>query len=116
MKSKKRFVGAVTAVAFMLSIGLLGTAHAKDGGAASMDMHHLHQLMNHGLEMVAEGSNMVMLAEMKMTAAIDPMTLEHGRHMIKTGKEVIERAMKGPEMQGLAQGRSWRRTAHEIYS
>jgi hypothetical protein len=101
MKSKNRLLGVVMAVAFMLSIGSFGTAYAKDGGDASMDMHHLHMLMNHGLEMVAEGSNMVMLAEMKMTASVDPMTLEHGRSMIKTGKEVIERALKGPEMQGL---------------
>jgi hypothetical protein len=89
------------AVAFMLSMGMFGTAYAKHGGDASMDMHHLHTLMNHGLEMVVEGSNMVMLAEMKMTASVDPMTLEHGRKMIKSGKEVIARALKGPEMQGL---------------
>ena len=101
MKSKKRLLGAVMAVAFMLSIGLSGTAHAQHGGDASMDMHHLHQLMNHGLEMVAEGSNMVMLAEMKMAASIDPMTLEHGRQMIKSGKEVIAHALTGPEMQAM---------------
>ena len=104
MKSKKRLLGAVMAVAFMLTIGLFGTAYAKHGGDASMDMHHLHMLMNHGLEMVAEGSNMVMLAEMKMTPSIDPMTLEHGHHMIMAGKEVIEHAMKGPEMQALHKG------------
>ena len=101
MKSMKRLLGAVIAVAFMLSIGLFGTAYAKHDMDASMDMHHLHTLMNHGLEMVAEGSNMVMLAEMKMTASVDPMTLEHGRHMIKSGKEVIEHALKGPEMQAM---------------
>jgi hypothetical protein len=101
MDRKKRLFGYVMAAVFTLSIGLFGTAYAKHGSDASMDMHHLHMLMNHGLEMVAEGSNMVMLAEMKMTASVDPMALEHGRHMIKTGKEVIERAMKGPEMQGL---------------
>ena len=101
MKSKKRLLGAVMAVAFMLSMGLFGTAYAKHGGDASMDMHHLHTLMNHGLEMVAEGSNMVMIAEMKMTASVDPMTLEHGRHMIKSGKEVIERALKGPKCKAM---------------
>ena len=101
MKSKKRLLGVIMAMAFMLSIGLFGTAYAKHDMDASMDMHHLHTLMNHGLEMVAEGSNMVMLAEMKMTASVDPMTLEHGRHMIKSGKEVIEHALKGPEMQAM---------------
>ncbi len=44
---------------------------------------------------------MVMLADMKMAPSMDPMTAEHGRAMIKSGKEVIEHAMKGPEMQAL---------------
>jgi len=101
MKNKNRLLGSVMAVAFMLSMGLFGTAYGKHAGDASMDMHHLHTLMNHGLEMVAEGSNMLMLADMKMTPAVDPMTAEHGRKMIKSGREVIERALKGPEMQGL---------------
>lgn len=104
MKSKKGILGAVLAVAFMLTIGLFGTAYAKHGGDASMDLHHLHMLMNHGLAMVTEGSNMVMLAEMKMAPSVDPMTLEHGRHMIMAGKEVIEHAMKGPEMQAMHKG------------
>jgi hypothetical protein len=51
--------------------------------------------------MVAEGSDMVMLAEMKMAPSVDPTTLEHGRHMIKSGKEVIEHALSGPEMKSL---------------
>jgi hypothetical protein len=101
MKTKKGLLAAVTALAFMLSIGLSGTAYAKHGGDASMDMHHLHMLMNHGLEMVVEGSNMAMLADMKMTSAVDPMTAEHGQKMIKSGKEVIDRALKGPEMQAM---------------
>jgi len=92
------------AVAFMLTMGVFGTAYAKHGGDASMDMHHMHMLMNHGLEMVAEGSNLVMLAKMNMTAALDPMTLEHGQSMIKDGKEVIEHVLKGPEMQAMHKG------------
>jgi hypothetical protein len=101
MKSKNRVFGFVLALLFIISSGLGGSAYAKHGGDAAMDMHHLHMLMNHGLEMVVEGSNMVMLAEMKMTPAVDSMTLEHGRQMMKSGKEVIERALKGPEMQAM---------------
>ena len=101
MKNKKRLLGSVMAGAFILSMGLFGTVYAKHGGDSSMDMHHLHVLMNHGLEMVVEGSNMVMLADMKMTPEVDPMTAEHGRKMIKSGREVVDRALKGPEMQGL---------------
>ncbi len=89
------------AVAFMLTVGFFGRAYAKHGGDAAMDMHHMHIIMNHGLEMVAEGSNLAMLAEMKMAPALDPMTLEHGRKMMKAGKEVIEHVLKGPEMMSL---------------
>jgi len=71
------------------------------GDGAPMKMHHLHLLMTHGLGMAAEGSDMVMLAEMKMTPSVDTLSLDHGRHMIKSGKEVVERALNGPEMKGL---------------
>jgi hypothetical protein len=96
----------VLALAFLLSVGPFCSAYAEEmmhehGSDASMQMHHLHILMNHGLEMVVEGSNMVMLADMKMTPSLDPMTAEHGRAMIKSGKEVIEHALKGPEMQAM---------------
>jgi len=36
-----------------------------------------------------------------MSPSLDPLTLEHGRHMIKSGKEVIEHVMSGAEMKGL---------------
>ncbi len=100
MKSRKGLLVAIMAVAFMLTVGFFGQAYAKHGDAA-MDMHHMHILMNHGLEMVAEGSNLAMLANMKMVPALDPMTLEHGRQMMKEGKEVIEHVLKGPEMQSM---------------
>ena len=106
MKNKKRVLSSVLALAFLLSAGPFCSAYAEEmmhehGSDASMQMHHLHILMNHGLEMVVEGSNMVMLADMKMAPSLDPMTAEHGRAMIKSGKEVIEHALKGPEMQAM---------------
>jgi hypothetical protein len=106
MKTKKRLLGVVIPVVFVLFSLIFSNVYAEEkkhshGNDASMAMHHLHMLMNHGLEMVAEGSNMVMLAEMKMASSVDPMTLEHGRHMIKSGNEVIEHALKGPEMQAM---------------
>ncbi len=68
---------------------------------ANMDMHHMHIMMDHGLSMVTEGSNLVMLADMKMVPSLDELTLEHGRHMIADGKELIEHTMKGEEMKSL---------------
>jgi len=86
-----------------LCLGLASFVYAeemkhKHGGSADMGMHHFHMLMNHGITMVTEGSNMAMLAEMKMAPGVDKKTLEHGQHMIKEGKELITHALNGPEM------------------
>ena len=70
----------------------------KHSGHAGMQMHHFHMLMNHGLSMVAEGSNMAMLAQMKMAPGQDAKMLHHGQYMIKEGKELIVRSLNGPEM------------------
>ncbi len=106
MKNKRRMLYPILTLVFLLSVGPFCRARAEEmkhehGSDASMQMHHLHILMNHGLEMVVEGSNMVMLADMKMAPSMDPMTAEHGRAMMKSGKEVIEHALKGPEMQAM---------------
>jgi hypothetical protein len=94
---------ACLAVMVCFSAGPSGNVYAeemkhKHGGGAQMEMHHFHMLMDHGLKMVVEGSNMVMLAGMKMAAGVDKETLEHGQHMMKAGKDLITRALNGPEM------------------
>jgi hypothetical protein len=106
MKDQMRVLSGAFVLAVALSFVMFGTVNAEEkkhmhGGGAVMEMHHLHEMMNHGLEMAAGGSNMVMLAEMKMAPSLDPMALEHGRQMMKSGKEMIERALNGPEMQGM---------------
>jgi hypothetical protein len=68
---------------------------------ADMQMHHFHSMMSHGLAMVTEGSNLVMLAEMKMAPSVDPLMLKHGRQMMASGKELIEHTLSGHEMKGL---------------
>lgn len=69
-----------------------------------MAMHHIHIMMNHGIAMLTEGSNLVMLAGMKMTPPLDTPTLKHGQMMIASGKEVIQRSLSGPEMTEMMQG------------
>ena len=106
MKGRIKLFGGAFVLMCVLSLITLVPANAAEmkhmhGKGADMDMHHMHILMSHGLEMVAEGSNLVMLAQMKMAPSVDPMTLAHGRSMIKDGKEVIEHAMNGHEMKAM---------------
>jgi hypothetical protein len=102
MRSEVRLVSFL-ALVVSLFLGLSSLVCAeemkhKHGGSADMGMHHFHMLMSHGLTMVAEGSTMEMLAEMKMAPGVDKKTLQHGQHMIKEGKDLITRALNGPEM------------------
>lgn len=103
MKNKTRFLSGAFVLMFVLSLIMFGSANAeemrhKHGKDADMTMHHMHTMMSHGLVMVTEGSNMVMLGEMKMAPGVDKKTLQHGQHMIKEGKDLITRALSGPEM------------------
>ena len=98
------FPSLALVVSMIIGISSLGYAEEMKhmhGGGASMEMHHLHMLMDHGISMVAEGSSMAMLAEMKMAPGVDQQTRQHGHHMIKEGKELITRCLNGPEMMAM---------------
>jgi len=101
MRNKMAFFVCLAFVVTLV-VGISGFAYGEEmkheHGGASMGMHHFHMLMNHGLSMVAEGSDMAMIAEMKMAPGVDEKSLQHGQHMIKEGKDLITRALNGPEM------------------
>jgi hypothetical protein len=102
MKSMMKRLNKILLLVVILSFAVFGSVAAEDmkhkGHDASMHMHHFHMLMNHGLSMIAEGSNMAMLAQMKMAPGVDTKMLQHGQYMMKEGKELIIRALNGPEM------------------
>jgi hypothetical protein len=87
----------VLTAALMLMAAPAG-AMEHEGGDHSMMMHHQHMLMNHGLSMVLDGSNLVMLGAMNMSQGLDPLTVEHGKAMMTKGKAMIEKALSGPQM------------------
>ena len=107
MRKRIQFLGGAFVLMFALSFVMFRSASAEEmkhmhhGKNADMEMHHMHILMNHGLEMVTEGANLVMLAEMKMAPSLDHLTLEHGHHMITDGKELIDHTLSGHEMKSM---------------
>jgi len=105
MRTKMRFFPCLALVVSVV-IGISSHAYAEEmkhmhEGGASMEMHHMHTLMDHGISMVVEGSNMEMLAQMKMAPGVDQKTLQHGQHMIKEGKDLITRILNGPDMMAM---------------
>jgi hypothetical protein len=76
----------------------------KEASTVAMKLHHLHIMMNQGLSMATEGSNLVMIAGMHSTPALDPSALQHGQEMIGNGRAVIRRSLEGPEMKSIMKG------------
>lgn len=104
MKTKMGFFLDILVLMVSLVFLLVGSAYSEKmnkPGSAAMKMHHLHMILNHGSAMALQGANLVMIAKMEMTPAVDATTLHHGQQMIKMGKEVIQHALSGPEMTAL---------------
>jgi hypothetical protein len=102
MKGMMKSLNKILLLGVILSFVMFGSAGGEEmkhkGHDAFMHMHHFHMLMNHGMSMMVEGSNMAMLAQMKMAPGVDEKMLHHGHHMMKEGKELIIHALNGPEM------------------
>lgn len=105
----KRRNYAVIVMVFLMSFLLVSCASqqrvhykgSKHEGRHAMKMHHLHSMMNHGLIMVTEGSNMIMTSYMKMAPGLDEIGHDHGHKMMEMGKSVINQALSGPEMMSM---------------
>ena len=119
MKNAKSLLILLALMLSLLLAGCAGKTASQDMGGAgktashdmggvdeNMKMHHLHSLMNHGLSMVTEGSNTVMVSYMKMAPKIDAIAHEHGHYMMNMGKAVINRSLSGPEMMSMMKGES----------
>lgn len=62
---------------------------ARHNLSMTIKLHHLHMLINHSLQMSAQG------ADMNLQGA------DHGPGMLVKAEELMQRAMTGPEMAGM---------------
>lgn len=107
---QKGFAAGILVILYVL-FGISNGTFAKEAGAMqhskapAMPIHHLHiTLLNHGLGMAVSGSSMIMLAELSKTKEVDSVINKHGQSMFDNGKDLIQRAMSGSEMQTLHEG------------
>jgi hypothetical protein len=63
-----------------------------------MDMHHMHILLVHALQMAAEGGNMVMLGRMGMAGDVDDYSVKHGAAMLESAQAAVAEVMDGEAM------------------
>ena len=63
----------------------------------NMELHHMHILVNKGLENVAQGSNMIMATLLNSIPQIDTYLKNHGRNMVTNGRALIVEVSQGEE-------------------
>lgn len=53
----------------------------------------VHMLMHHGLAMVAEGADLVMISQLGVEPNMDDKGIQHGRAIVASGRDLIEEAL-----------------------
>jgi len=99
-----RWTRSLTLAGLIVGFAGAAPAAAQDNKAADMQMHHLHLMINHSVEMAAKGANLVMLGEMGMAKSADEKTIEHGKAMITQAKKMLDQALSGETMMKLHEG------------
>ena len=74
---------------------------AQEHEGASMQLHHMHLVINHAVQMAAEGCNLAMLGEMNMAPGVDEQAVEHGRGMMREGKALVKSVLQSKVMKEL---------------
>jgi hypothetical protein len=98
-----------TAAGFCLALVLLaGVAFASEKGHeghsdAAMTMHHMHMMINHAVEMAAEGSELVMVGQMNMAKGVDEISIKHGQRMIEDAEKMVRDTLGSQAMKDLHQ-------------
>lgn len=91
-----RLITFTTCLAFSLIFILNGELRAEFD--KNKDYHSAHMLMNYGLNMIADGSNMIISANLDIKTTLVQQPINYGKETINLGKSFVERALKGPTM------------------
>ena len=58
----------------------------------------MHLMINHALQMAADGANLIMLGQMGMAGEVDKLSIEHGEAMMEDAKSMVTDTMGSKEM------------------
>jgi len=66
-------------------------------------LHQVHLLINHALDMAAEGANLVMLGNLNLAEVLDKYSVERGRMMIKDARATLAGVPESKTMMDMKQ-------------
>jgi len=74
-------------------------------------------MINHAVEMAAEGSNMVMTGQMDMAKGIDEISIRHGQKMIEDAENLATEILSGAAMKEMhMHGHSQEKSSEMAYT
>jgi hypothetical protein len=91
-----RSITLTTLLAF--SLILIFSTELRADFDKNRDYHSAHTLMNYGLNMIADGSSMIISADIDIKTSIAQDPINYGKETIELGKSFVERALQGPDM------------------
>ena len=100
----KPLFNAIMAISILGILATASPAYADKKMDARMSMHHMHILINHAMQMAAEGGNLVMIGGMGMAKSLDEQSVKHGKMMIGHANQMIDDIMDGKVMKDLHAG------------
>ena len=83
---------------FAFSLIIIFSTELRADFDKNRDYHSAHTLMNYGLNIIADGSSMIISADMDIKTSIAQNPINYGKETIELGKSFVERALKGPDM------------------
>ena len=92
-------IRSLTVTTFLtLSLIIMLSAELRAEYDKNKDYHSTHMMINYGLNMIADGSSIIMATNMDIKTTIIQEPVDYGNEMIALGKSFVEMALKGPHM------------------
>ena len=83
---------AIKLILIIIALAMLSLTPVQAGmdmkHGHGMSIHHQHQMLNHSLGMALQGSDLIMLGQMKIVPGLDDTTIEHGKMMLKNARSM----------------------------
>ena len=104
---KKRIWSAVLAMALIPLLSGAAAGMIFWSGPTQMEMAHMKVMLNHGLIMILDGSNLAMVGEIDRSDEMDEASSKMGLDLMEKGKTTITHILSGEDMMKLLKPWEW---------
>ena len=95
---KTRILTAVLALALIPIFSSIAAGMIFWSGPTHMEMAHMKVMLNHGLIMILDGSNLAMVGKIDRSDEMDEVSIKAGLDMMEKGKTTVTHLLSGEQM------------------